>query len=82
MGALELVGRYEGVSGRMGGRSNFDQYQDQNWATKVGWVKGSRVEGMHLPWVGGPRIEEMHLGWVEGPWAEEMRAGWVQVSQD
>ena len=47
--------------------SNENQYQDQNWAAKVGWVKG--------PWT-----EEMHLGWVDGPRVEEMCAGWVQVS--
>nr|POE95311.1 hypothetical protein CFP56_05670 [Quercus suber] len=70
-------------------------YRDRNWAVKVGWVKGSRAEEMHLPWVEGPRsgeihlqwvegprIEEIHLGWVEGPQGGEMRAGWVQVSHD
>ena len=50
--------------------SNFGQYRDQNWAAKLGWVKGPRAEEMHLPWVEGPQTEEMHLGWVEGPRAE------------
>ena len=34
-------GAYEG--------SNENQYQDQNWAAKVGWVKGPQAEEMHLP---------------------------------
>ena len=61
MGMRVSRGEYEG--------SNFDQYQDQNWAAKVGWVEG-------------PRAKEMHMGWVEEPQAEEMCAGWVQGSRD
>ena len=53
VGALELVGGYEDVSGCIEG-SNENQYQDQNWAEKVGWVRGPQAKEMHLRWVKGP----------------------------
>ena len=61
---------------------NENQYQDQIWVAKVGWVKGPQAEEMHLPQMEGPQTEKMPLEWVEEPRAKEMQAGWVQVSQD
>ena len=47
--------------------SNKNQYQYQNQAANVGWVKGPWAEEMHLGQVEGPRAKDMHLPWVEGP---------------
>ena len=67
VGALELVGRYEGVAGCIGG-VKLNSILRSKLAAKVGWVKG-------------PQAKNMHPGWVERPWAEGMCARWVQGSQ-
>ena len=70
------MGGNKGVSGCIGGVKCKLIPRSKLGCELVRWVKGPRVQEMHLPWV------EMHLGWVDGPWAEEMRARWVQVKKE